>query len=77
VLERLTFSAAAKDKEFSQHLHAFGVLALSSHTRIFGPSNNYALTRLLASIRSAPRLRGLFKNVSVNAPSASSALIPS
>jgi hypothetical protein len=31
VLERLTFSAAAKDKEFSQHLQAFGA-------RIIGPA---------------------------------------
>jgi len=43
VLERLTFSAAAKDKEFSQHLHAFGA-------RIIGPARFLSPAALLRAM---------------------------
>jgi 2-polyprenyl-6-methoxyphenol hydroxylase-like FAD-dependent oxidoreductase len=43
VLERLTFSAAAKNKEFSQHLHAFGA-------RIIGPARFLSPAALLRAM---------------------------
>jgi hypothetical protein len=49
---------------------------LKRHRVILGlAASSEGGVRLLVSIRSAARLRGFFKNVSVSAPSASSALI--
>jgi menaquinone-9 beta-reductase len=42
-LERLTFSAAAKDKEFSRHMHAFG-------TRMIGPARFLSPTALVRAV---------------------------
>jgi menaquinone-9 beta-reductase len=54
-LERLMFSAAAKDKEFSQHTHAFGA-------RIIGPTRFLSPMALLRAI-----WINLTRPVSVNA----------